>query len=295
MTHSIDRRTLILASLPALLGFTGCAAAKKSADASTELAAIQARIGGRLGVHALDTHTQRQIEFNADERFAMCSTFKLALAAAVLARVDAKTQQLDEVVRFGPSDMVPHAPVTSRHLAAGAINVRELCEAIVTVSDNPAANLLLPLVGGPAGLTRFMRGLGDPASRLDRHETELNSNLPGDLRDTTTPRAMTQTLRAVLTTDALSPASREQLIAWLVAAKTGLNRIRGGLPAAWKAGDKTGTGSNGAVNDIAIAWPPGRAPILVCVYMSGSTLPDNVLAQAHADIGRCIAGAMIHG
>jgi beta-lactamase class A len=295
MTHRITRRTLVLAGLPALLPITAFAAADERANITATLAAIETRTGGKIGVYALDTHTGRDISFNGDKRFAMCSTFKVLLAAAILARVDADALRLGDIVRFGPADMLPHAPITSKHLAEGAISVRGLCEATVTQSDNPAANLLLPRVGGPAGLTRFLRVHGDDITRLDRNEMALNSNLPGDLRDTTTARAMTRTMVRLLTTDALSPASREQLAAWLVAASTGLTRLRAGLPAAWKAGDKTGTGSNGAINDVAVAWPPGRSPIFLSVYMTGSTLTSAKLNEAHADIARCIAGAMVQG
>lgn len=250
---------------------------------------VQARIGGRLGVHVLATGSRAELSFNGADRFAMCSTFKLLLAAAVLERADAGTLDLDQRIPFGPADMLSHAPVTSARLAEGAMSIRDLCAAIVEVSDNPAANLLLPLVAGPSGLTRFLRGLGDDLTRLDRTELELNTNLGGDPRDTTTPRAMAHTMQKLLVSDVLSETSRAQLIAWLVSSPTGARRVRAGLPAQWKVGDKTGTGTNGAVNDVAIAWPPDRAPLIATVLMSESKLPLNVLEEAHAQIGRLIA------
>ncbi|MED5622082.1 class A beta-lactamase [Ideonella sp. BN130291] len=288
MSGAIRRRTLLWSLLP--WAASGAARAAP-ADASAALAALQARTGGRIGVYALDTASRAELAFNASERFAMCSTFKLLLAAAVLHQVDAKAIALEEAVPYGQADMVPHAPVTSAHLAEGRLSVETLCQAIVEVSDNPAANLLLRRIGGPAKLTRFVRGLGDTVTRLDRYELALNSNLPGDERDTTTPKAMVRTVEKLLTADVLSAASRERLISWLAASPTGLQRLRAGLPPGWKVGDKTGTGTRGAVNDVAIAWPPGRPPILVACYLSGSSWSTERLAEVHAEVGRLVAQA----
>jgi beta-lactamase class A len=188
--------------------------------------------------------------------------------------------------------MLSHSPVTSKHLAQGSLPVKELCAAVVEKSDNPAANLLLGLIGGPEGFTKFVRTLGDDVTRLDRMELELNSNLPGDPRDTTTPRAMVASMEQVLTRDALSDSSRRMLTGWMVSSGTGINRIRAGLPEDWKAGDKTGTGSNGAVNDLAILWPPGRKPILIALYLSESKLSTAELAAAHAEIAREIVAEL---
>jgi beta-lactamase class A len=171
----------------------------------------------------------------------------------------------------------------------GSVTVRELCSAIIELSDNAAANLLLRLIGGPASLTQFLRSLGDRITRLDRTEMELNTNLPNDPRDTTTPRAMVGTMEKLLTRPVLSAASRALLIDWLISSRTGLQRIRAGLPSDWKAGDKTGTGAHGAINDIAIAWPPNRKPILIAIYMSESSLKTDALSAAHAEIASVIA------
>lgn len=248
-------------------------------------------MGGRLGVHALETGTGRRIGLDDSSRFAMASTFKLLLAAAVLERSDRGLLKLDQRVPFGAGDMVPYAPETTKHLERGFMTLEELCSATVTVSDNPAANLLLSQLGGPAELTRFARSLGDIVTRLDRTEPALNENLPADPRDTTSPRAMVDTMHALLLGGALSAASRERLIAWSIACQTGAKRIRGGLPSSWRAGDKTGTGANGAANDIAIAWPPGRAPILISVYMSESTRSVDALNTGHRTIAKIVADA----
>lgn len=257
-----------------------------TASFGDRIAAIQARIGGRIGVHSHDTGSNKRVSFDADARYAMASTFKLLLAGAVLAKADKKELELDSSLKFGPRDMIDHAPVTSLHLAKGSIRIRDLCAGAVEVSDNPAANLLLARIGGPAALNAFLRTIGDKTTRLDRTEPTLNENLPDDPRDTTTPRAMVDTTEALLLGEVLGPDSRAQLTDWLVSANTGLKRIRAGLPKGFRAGDKTGTGANGAVNDVAIVWPPGRKPILLAIYLSESTKDVETLSAAHAEITR---------
>jgi beta-lactamase class A len=291
--HVISRRTLFAALGSAYLA-NACAHAQANLqrDFAASVGAIQKRIGGRIGVYVLDTQSQLELAFNARERFAMCSTFKLLLAAQVLRRVDAGTLSLDHRLPLRPEDVLPHAPVTSLHLAAGSMTVGDLCAAIVTVSDNPAANILLAATGGPSALTQFLGGIGDRVTRLDRTELELNTNLPGDPRDTTTPQAMAHSMEKALLGDLLSIQSRLQLIAWLRQSTTGLARLRAGLPAEWQAGDKTGTGANGATNDVMIAWPPGRSAVIGAVYFSESTQSTAVLEQAQAEIGGLVAAAI---
>lgn len=263
--------------------------------ASRTLAEIEARVGGRVGVFALDTGSGRQLTHRPDERFAMCSTFKWALAAAVLERVDGAQLSLDERVPYGPADLLEYAPVTREHVAEGSMTIDALARAAVTTSDNTAANLLLAKVGGPGGLTRFVRSLGDTVTRLDRDEPTLNSNEPGDPRDTTSPRAMVGLMRRVLCGDALSPAGRARLLGWLRACETGKDRLRAGLPRDWTVGDKTGSGPRSTINDVAIAVPPARAPILIAAYMSEGGSGLEVLQAAHADVGRLVARLFARG
>jgi beta-lactamase class A len=181
--------------------------------------------------------------------------------------------------------------VVTAKLAAGAdsMSIVELCAAVVTHSDNAAANTLLNGIGGPQAFTRFMRSIGDQVTRLDRYEIELNENQPGDDRDTTTPRAMVDSLLRIFTQDVLSLSSRALLIDWMSQAQTGLDRVRAGIPKSWPAGDKTGTGQNGAVNDVCVVYPPDRRPVFIAVYMSGSALDVKLLAAAHAEVGGLVA------
>jgi beta-lactamase class A len=279
------RRSLIAAGSTALLA--GCVGFR-SRSATRRLEEIRAQIGGRLGVHALDTGSGRSIGLAGNARFSMASTFKLMLGACVLADVDDGTLQLGQNIAVSATDLVTYSPVTTRFATSGHMTVEELCSAIVVESDNGAANVLLRLMGGPSQLTKFMLTIGDRYTRLDRYELDLNSNLPGDPRDTTTPRTMVASMQRVLLGNALSESSRARLLGWLIDSQRGLQRIRAGLPHDWRVGDKTGTGQNGAVNDLAILWPPGRQPILVAIYMSGSPLRVDALSAAHASIARLI-------
>jgi beta-lactamase class A len=261
-----------------------------SADELQAIRQIESKTGGRLGVFALDMQSGRQLASRADERFAMCSTFKWVLAAQVLAGVDRSQLSLDQHVAYGSDDLLEHAPVSKEHVARGYMTVEDLARAAVVVSDNTAANLLLSKLGGPESLTQFARSLGDRTTRLDRTEPALNSNEPEDVRDTTSARAMVLLMNRILGGDVLSSASRERLIGWLQACETGKARLRAGLPSEWVVGDKTGTGNNGACSDVAIAVPPGRAPVLIAVYLSDGHESVEVLQAAQADVARIIAG-----
>ena len=204
----------------------------------------------------------------------MCSTFKFLAVAAVLKRVDQGKENLERFIRYDAKDILEYAPVTKAHLKEGGMTLGALCAAAIEQSDNTAGNLLLAAIGGPAGLTNSARNFGDNMTRLDRIEPELNSAIPGDERDTTTPAAMCSDMQRLLLSDVLSESSRHLLEDWLRRNETGALMIRAGVPRDWSVGDKTGRGANGATNDIAILHPPGRAPIVIAVYSIGSKVPS---------------------
>jgi beta-lactamase class A len=274
-----------------LLALLAGSAASGENDAATRIAAIETRIGGRIGVAAFDTSNGKRLDYRADERFAMCSTFKFLAAAAVLKRVDEKKEKLDRFVPYGAKEILEYAPVTKEHLKDGGMTLGALCAAAIEQSDNTAGNLLLNAIGGPAGLANFARTLGDRVTRLDRIERDLNSAISGDERDTTTPAAICSDMQRLLLGDALSEASR-QLEDWLQRNETGGLMIRAGVPKNWIIGDKTGRGSNGATNDIAIMRSPGRAPILLAIYSVGSTATPNDRTAATAEVAKIVAESM---
>lgn len=173
------------------------------------------------------------------------------------------------------------------------MTLAELCEATITTSDNAAGNLILESFGGPPALTRYARTLGDTVTRLDRRETELNEATPGDPRDTTTPRAMAANLRATMVGDALSRGSREHLVRWMEATRTNGQRLRADLPAGWRLGSKTGGGGRGTTNDVGVFWPPGRAPIVVAVYLTETNAAESARNGALASVARRVTGSAL--
>lgn len=266
------------------------------AEAYDRIVEIEKTLGGRIGVSALNIANSTHIRHRGDERFAMCSTFKAALAGAVLARCDHGDLVLEEKIKFDESDLLPNSPRTAIHLRDAALSIEMLCAAAVEVSDNTAANVLLSLIGGPAQLTDFFRSIGDNVSRLDRMELELNSNLPGDPRDTTTPDAMSVNLKSLLVEhEVLRAPSRNRLTNWMFNEQNGRNRIRSGLPADWRVANKPGTSAAraGATNDVAVAWPPDHAPIIICIYIDAreATLEGRILAIA--EVSRAVGASLL--
>ena len=289
--HRHCRRSF-LAGFAATLASLRVRAAPSAEDrpdlANKHVASIEEREGGRLGVFVRDTGTGLTFMHRADERFPMCSTFKLLAVAAALKRVDEGAERLDRTIPFGPSDLLEYAPIAKTHVADGGMTLAEACAAAIDWSDNTAANLILQAIGGPAGFTQFARSLGDSTTRLDRNEPSLNAATPGDERDTTSPRAMAQDMGQVLLGRVLSEASRRQLQAWLIDDKVGNKRLRAGLPPSWPIGDKTGTGDHGTANTIAIIWPPERAPLIATVYYTESSAPTEARNAIHKEIGALI-------
>ncbi|WP_435858563.1 class A beta-lactamase [Streptomyces pathocidini] len=222
----------------------------------------------RLGVYARDTATGRVVRYRANERFPMCSVFKTLAVAAVLRDLDRDGEFLARRVRYTERDTAAsgYAPITGEpeNLARG-MTVADLCAAAIRYSDNAAANLLLRAVGGPTAVTRFCRSIGDGTTRLDRWEPELNSAEPWRVTDTTTPSAIGRTYTRLALGSALAAEDRERLTGWLLANTTGGARLRAGLPSDWAVADKTGGGEYGTNNDVGIAWPVGRPPIVMAV------------------------------
>jgi beta-lactamase class A len=225
---------------------------------------LEATFGGRLGVCAVDTGTGAAVRYRADERFLMCSTFKVLAVSAILRLGQEQRGLLDRVIRYDRSQLLSNAPITSQHVADG-MTVTALCQAAISHSDNTAANLLLQILGGPPAVTAFARTLGDQLTRLDRTEPDLNVASNGD-QDTTTPAQMLTDLRALVLGNDLDAARRDLLVGWLKANTTGDRSVRAGVPAGWQVGDKTGSGANGETNDVAVVWPPNRAPLVIAVY-----------------------------
>jgi len=296
MENTMHRRNCLMAF--GAWGLTACASTsmgpqeQKASEWTRALQDLEARSGGRLGVAIRDTGSGAQLLYRADELFPLCSTFKLLLAAFVLHRVEQGAERLERRVVYPVSALVTYSPRTAPHAEdatpGGGMTVAQLCEATLVLSDNTAANLLLERHGGPQALTAWLRSLGDMQTRLDRYETELNSALPGDPRDTTAPQIMLASMDKILLGSALGPVSRAQLQHWIQGNLTGDKALRAGLPAGWVVGDKTGSGERGTRNDVGIAWPNvRRAPLLVASYLTeAQTLTPAQRDGVHAEVAR---------
>lgn len=250
---------------------------------SSPFAELEARSGGALGVYAEDLKTSRAVSHRADERFPLCSSFKCLAAGAVLAWADRGEDRLDRFIKYSAADLMNYAPTAKAHVSEGGLALGDLCEAAVSVSDNTAANLILDQIDGPAGLTRWLRKIGDPVTRLDHKEPELNRVPVGAETDTTSPRAMAASLRKLLLGEVLKPESRARLLAWMDDCKTGDHRIRAGAPG-WRVADKTGT-YDGCCNDVAYLRDAAGRQVMLALYLKHATRLDDagreaVLAEA---------------
>lgn len=273
MPSSIRRRLLISALAVSCASLGRPLLARSASDHSSalrpQLRAIEAVTSGRLGVSGLNTVTGMRIQYRADERFAMCSTCKAFVAAAILEKSRRVPHLLQKRIPYSLKEVQQsgYAPITEKYVGSG-MRIGELCAATLQYSDNAAANLLMRELGGPAAVTAYARSIGDDVFRLDRWEPELNAATPGDLRDTSTPAAMESSLQRLMLGDALASAQRDQLIDWLKGNTTGARRMAAGAPKGWVVGDKTGTGAYGSTNDIGILWSPTGAPIAAAIFFT---------------------------
>lgn len=286
MSRTVSRRHFLCATVT-LFFSSGCLqrvpTLSEAPSMNKLLEEVERSFDGRLGVFALNGANGALLAYRADERFPVCSTFKIFAAAAILKKSEQDTELMQRIVRYASSDLVSYSPITESHCAEG-MTVTELCAAAMQYSDNTASNLLLHILGGPEAVTAFARSIGDNTFRLDRWETDLNSAIPDDPRDTSTPRAMGTSLHQLLLGTVLRREHQEQLKTWLLGNTTGGTRIKAGIPSDWTIGDKTGSGDFGTANDIGVVWPPRQAPSIVAIYstqnMKDAAPRNDVIAAA---------------
>ncbi|OJE36373.1 class A beta-lactamase [Bacillus tropicus] len=246
-----------------------------------EFSQLEKKFDARVGVYAIDTGTNQKISYRPNERFAFASTYK-ALAAGVLLQ-QYSTENLNDVITYTKDDLVEYSPVTEKHVDTG-MKLGEIAEAAVRYSDNTAGNILFHQIGGPKGYEKALRKMGDRVTMSDRFETELNEAIPGDIRDTSTAKAIATNLKAFTAGNALPVHKRNILTEWMKGNATGDKLIRAGVPTDWVVADKSGAGSYGTRNDVAIVWPPNRAPIIIAILSSkdekGATYDNQLIAEA---------------
>ncbi|CAK9885069.1 MAG: Beta-lactamase [Candidatus Erwinia impunctatus] len=286
-------------NIPTLLTMTLLLLSSKLCAALPDSTALRAmaqqeeqRLQARIGIALIDTADSAQVSYRGDERFPMNSTLKSLLCAALLAQVDKKNVVLTENVQFSREQLISYSPVTEKFIKPNSMNLQTLCQAAVSHSDNTAANLIALRAGGPAAVTQFLRSIGDNVTRVDRLEPELNSAIPGDPRDTTTPLAISHTVNTLLLGNVLSSSSRQQLTQWMVEDKVADALLRAALPAGWKIADKTGAGEHGSRGIISVIWPPQRSPLLVTVYITETAATMTERNQAIARLGEKIIASL---
>jgi beta-lactamase class A len=286
MKLKLNKYLTLIAFFISLMGTYVTASAAQATTPSPiqeKLAALEVSSGGRLGVTAINTANNTRIEYRGNERFPFCSTFKVMGVSAILKQSMTNKNLLQDRITYTAGDVVTYSPVTEKHIDSG-MTVSELCAAAMTYTDNTAINLLMKKIGGLDVVNAFARSIGDSTFRLDRWEPNLNTAIPGDSRDTTTPAAMAGSLQKLALGNALAAPQREQLQTWLKDNTTGNARIRAGVPKGWLVGDKTGSGDYGTTNDVGIIWPPNCQPIVLAVYFTqpqqNATPRNEVIASA---------------
>lgn len=267
----------------------------QTTEFTSKISALESNSGGRLGASVISANGSPLYAYRENERFAMCSTFKALLGAVILSKVDTGSlESLDRQITYTSQDILDYAPITKRNLISGRMTLWELTAASIQYSDNTAANLLLDVIGGPQALTGYLRSIDDNITRLDRNEPALNTNISGDLRDTSTPKAMAETLHKVLFGDHLSPASKEQLKAWMFGNTTGASKLKAGFDKFWIVGDKTGSCGNGASNDVAIVFPRGLEAFIITVFYTGSSASTVIKNAVIADVAKITSGVLLN-
>ncbi|MDD7909191.1 class A beta-lactamase [Pseudovibrio exalbescens] len=276
-----------------LSGFSASATGAKMEPSADDplvrnFAAVEAELGNRVGAFVLDTGSGDVWSYRADERFPLNSTFKSFACAGLLAKVDAGEENLLRTIKIEKADLVTYSPITETFADKEPMSLGQLCHAMLTVSDNTAANMVLEATGGPRALTAFLRSIGDEVTRLDRYETRMNEATPGDPRDTTSPRAAATSLQKLLMGDVLEPASRAQLLDWMLANQVSSALLRDNLPERWQIADRSGAGGYGSRSVIAMIWPEKRDPIVVALYITGTDLSMEQRNDAIAKMGTAI-------
>ncbi len=278
-----------------LLAATGCSLSAHAAfDQQTlqkKIEMLENKSGGKLGLTIVDTSDGTTYSWRGDEKFPLCSTSKVMVVAAILKKSESDTNLLAKKITINKSDMVNYNPITSKYIDS-SMTITELSKAALQYSDNAAMNKLLSYLGGPRYATQFARTIGDKAYRLDRNEPGLNTAIPGDSRDTTTPSAMAETLNKLILGNALKKEQKAKLTEWMKGNTTGLNSIKAGLPAEWTVADKTGSGDYGTTNDVAVIWPKNHAPVILTTYFTQPEKDASARKDVLASAAKLIAEAI---
>ncbi|MBD2753207.1 class A beta-lactamase [Spirosoma validum] len=309
---------------PALLRAQTSLSTKTIPDVATqrlqqELERIAKLAKGKVGVCALHLESGKQISLNSQERFAMASTVKVAIATELFTKIEKGQLSLMTMTDLKPSDLHPGSGTLDVLFAKPGVqlSVQNLLELMMVISDNSATDILLRLAGGPEAVQNRLKTLGIQGMSVDRSIIQLLADLEGvtlppadqwtlgfyanlekgttpesrkaaevkfkdDFRDTSTPEAMVNLLTQIFRGKALQPASRDTLLAVMQRCRGGLNRLKGYLPPETLIAHKTGSLDGNATDDVGIITLPGDAGhIAIAVFVGPSPQP---LAEREATI-----------
>ena len=252
-----------------------------------EIRKIESELNSHIGVSILTVNSNESWSYKGNERVPLTSTFKTLLCANLLSNADKGNIALDEKVAVEKDKLITYSPVIEKHIGK-SVSLYDSCSATMTTSDNTAANIVLQKIGGPITLTKFIRNIGDDITRLDRYEPELNEGKPGDLRDTTTPNAITKTLNELLFGSALSEESQNQLKQWMIDNKVSDHLLRSILPSDWIIADRSGAGGYGSRSITSVFWPENTSPFIVSIYITQTKASFEQRNEAIVKIGKAI-------
>ncbi|MEH7221045.1 class A beta-lactamase [Bacillus toyonensis] len=288
ISHYKKMLPVVLLSCVSLIGCSNSNAQSESPNqikqentGNQSFAKLEKEYDAKLGIYALDTGTNQTVAYHSDERFAYASTHKALAVGALLQKKS--IEDLEQRIKYTSKDLVNYNPITEKYVDTG-MTLKELADASIRYSDNTAQNLILKQLGGPSEFKKSLREIGDTVTNPERFEPELNEVQPGDTRDTSTPKALATSLQDYALGDILSIEKRNFLIDLMKRNTTGDNLIRAGVPGEWEVADKTGSGSYGTRNDIAIIWPPNKKPIILAILSNhakeDAKYDDKLIADA---------------
>lgn len=293
-----------------------------TAKVAKRIELITDELAGEVGFAATISGADTVISLNGDEPFPMASTYKVAIAAAVLARVDKGELRLDQLVDITPDMYVTGSNVLAQNFVHPGLklSVANLIEIMIIESDNSATDIMIELAGGPAAVTKNLRDIGINGQRVDRNTAEIIrdfAGLPGpatvavvdeaentdpdfasrtedinpdfekDPRDQSTPEAMLDLLLAIDNGTALSAQSRDFLIGSMSRTRTGKDRLKGMLPEGTPVEHKTGT-VGGIANDVGYVTLPDGRRMAIAVFTKSSTTPAADQERAIAETARTL-------
>lgn len=248
--------------------------------------AWEKRLDAKIGVSITNSATLQHASYRGSEQFPFNSTIKTFIVANFLQLVDSNQRSLNKQVDIKQSDLLEYAPVCKIFFDANeSMTFEQLCAAAITMSDNTAANLILVELGGLAVFNQFLQSIGLANTVAGHDEPLLNEAKYGDVVDTTQPVEYATGLQSLMTQTVLSTESKQRLLDWMRQNKVADGLFRRHLPANWQIADRTGAGSNGSRNIIAVVWNEKQVSYFISLFIVETSASFSDRNEAIARIG----------